>query len=37
LRERDVARLRKELTKKPALADALGEAFDPDALKRGGA
>ena len=28
LRERDVARLRKELAKKPALADALGEAFD---------
>jgi hypothetical protein len=28
LRERDVARLHKELAKKPALADALGEAFD---------
>ena len=28
LRERDVARLRKELAKKPALADALGEGFD---------
>jgi hypothetical protein len=28
LRERDVARLRKELAKKPALADALGESFD---------
>jgi hypothetical protein len=28
LRERDLVRLRKELVKKPALADALGEAFD---------
>jgi hypothetical protein len=27
LRERDLARLRKELAKKPALADALGEAL----------
>jgi hypothetical protein len=31
LRERDVVRLRKELAKKPALADALGEVFDPEA------
>jgi len=31
LRERDVARLRKELAKKPALADALGEAFEGEA------
>jgi hypothetical protein len=30
LRERDVARLRKELAKKPALADALGASFDPE-------
>jgi hypothetical protein len=30
LRERDVARLRKELAKKPALADALSEAFGPE-------
>jgi hypothetical protein len=28
LRERDVARLRKELAKKPGLADALGDAID---------
>jgi hypothetical protein len=30
LRERDVARLRKELAKRPALAAALGEAFEPE-------
>ncbi len=30
LRARDVERLRKELTKKPALAAALGDAFDPE-------
>jgi hypothetical protein len=34
LRARDVARLGKELAKRPALADALGEAF---ALEGGGA
>jgi hypothetical protein len=28
LRERDILRLRKELAKKPALADVLGGAFD---------
>jgi hypothetical protein len=28
LRERDIARLRTELAKRPALAEALGEAFD---------
>ncbi|MFL5961745.1 MAG: hypothetical protein ACJ757_02470 [Gaiellaceae bacterium] len=28
LRERDLARLRKELAKKPALADALGQSLD---------
>jgi hypothetical protein len=32
LRERDVARLGKELAKKPALADALGAAFDAAAF-----
>jgi hypothetical protein len=37
LRERDIARLRKGLTKKPALADALGEVFDSDVLQSGGA
>jgi hypothetical protein len=37
LRERDLARLGKELAKKPALADALGEALDFGALKSGGA
>jgi hypothetical protein len=37
LRERDIARLGKELAKKPALADALGEALDFGALKSGGA
>ena len=31
LRERDVARLRKELAKKPALAQALGDTFEGDA------
>jgi hypothetical protein len=31
LRERDLARLRKELAKKPALAQALGDAFEADA------
>jgi hypothetical protein len=35
LRARDVARLRKELTKRPALAAALGEAFDAGAVKNG--
>ena len=28
LRERDLARLRKEIAKRPALADALGDAFE---------
>jgi hypothetical protein len=28
LRERDLARLRKEIAKRPALADALGHAFE---------
>jgi hypothetical protein len=37
LRERDLTRLAKELTKKRALADALGAAFDFDALKNGDA
>src|SRR3979490_703846 len=37
LRDRDLARLGKELAKKPALADALGEALDFGALKSGGA
>ena len=31
LRERDLARLRKELAKKPALAQVLGDAFEADA------
>jgi hypothetical protein len=31
LRVRDVVRLRKELAKRPALADALGDIFDVDA------
>jgi hypothetical protein len=31
LRVRDVVRLRKELAKRPALADALGDVFDVDA------
>jgi hypothetical protein len=30
LRERDLVRLRKELVKRPALAEAFGEAFDPE-------
>lgn len=30
LRERDVARLRKELAKKPGLADALADAIDAE-------
>jgi hypothetical protein len=29
LRLRDLARLRKEIGKRPALSDALGQAFDP--------
>jgi hypothetical protein len=37
LRERDLARLRKELAKRPALADVLAEVFDSGALKSGGA
>jgi hypothetical protein len=31
LRERDIVRLRKELAKKPGLADALGEGFGLEA------
>ena len=37
LRERDIARLRKELAKKPTLARALGEVFDGTALENEGA